>query len=152
MCNGDFKTVVAGSVPGKEPWILFAHLKCANIPTGFHKILEKSIPPKIFFKKIIHNIKQEPKERTKYSTCVQHETLNFFLIWCHWVVRLLGFCGVSWFAGTSSALLVSYHSCTGFPSSKIVLTSFVISSPLLVILKGLILFKSFTCFGSFIEI
>lgn len=54
------------------------------------------------------------------------------------------FFGVNLFASTLSALLVSYHSFTRFPSSINVLTSFIISSLLLVILKCLFFLNPLT--------
>lgn len=107
-----------------------AHLKHSNITTGFYKTLEHSLP--FHFLKIMHNIKQRINWRWS-----QLGTPNFSLTRCNQVVHLLGFCGVNWFASTSSALPVTYHSSTGFPSSKNVLTSFVLSSSLLVMLKHL---------------
>ena len=71
-----------------------------------------------------------------------------FLIWCHQVIHLPGFCGVNWFASTLPLLLVSYHSSARFPSSKNVLTSIAISSLLLVILKH---FFGILCFYSLLK-
>lgn len=128
MCNASFKSYLT-FCPRQETW------DPLHISTGFYKMLKKSTtpsPPTNVFK--LNTIQKKKKEKNQrvYSM----EPL-IFLIWCHQVIRLLAFCGVNWFASTSSALLASYHSSTRFPSSKNVLTSFVVSSLLLVILKHL---------------
>lgn len=135
MCNASFKSYLT-FCPRQETW------DPLHISTGFYKMLKKSTtrsPPTIFFL-IKHNTK---KKEGKKSTCLQHGTPNFsYLVppedttWC-----LLAFCGVNWFASTLAALFPSYHSSTRFPSSKNVLTSFVVSSLLLVILKHLFFLK-----------
>ena len=126
--------VISGSVPSKTSGIL------CTFQQDFRKCWRRVPPPTKIL--IIPNAEQKKNGQHIYSL----DPL-IFLIWCHQLIHLPGFCGVNWFASTLPLLLVSYHSFARFPSSKNVLTSIAISS-LLVILKH---FFGILCFYSLLK-
>ena len=128
--------VNSGSVPSKTSGIL------CTFQQEFTKCWRR-VPP---LTKILIIPNAEPKK--KKGQHVNSMDPLIFLIWCHRVIHLPGFCGVNWFASTLPLLLVSYHSSTRFPSFKNVLASIAISSLLLVILKH---FFGIFCFYSLLK-
>ena len=107
-----------------------------TLQTEFYKMVKDSHPPpKSFFSQIVYNVKQKYQYINSMEPLISCLMLPGHLsswgLWCEWVRQ--------------HVLCFATHltlSSPGFPSSKNVLTSFVLSSSLPVFLKHVLFLNS----------